>query len=115
MSVTKEIDGKHILKNDNSMSEVEQLKQFMEPWEYAQMIDELKNRKNTNVSRKQCVVAAVENQLEEISKAFPKRKIGLVVFNDDVTVIGDGSREPIVVAGDKLKNYEVSKEIISLN
>ncbi len=109
MSVTKEIDGKHILKSDTSMSEadMEEFKQFMQPWEYAQMINELKNRKMTNISRKQCVVAAVEKQLEEISKAFPNRKIGLVVFNDDVTVVGDGSREPVVMAGDKLKNYEV--------
>lgn len=39
-------------------------------------------------------------------KNNPDRKIGLVTFNNEVTIIGDGSGVPTTVAGDKLHNYE---------
>ncbi len=31
--------------------------------------------------------------------------LGIVTFNDEVQVIGDGTQAPITVAGDKLDNY----------
>jgi hypothetical protein len=36
----------------------------------------------------------------------PERKIGIVTFNGDVTIIGDGTKEPITITGDKLKDYD---------
>lgn len=35
-----------------------------------------------------------------------KRKIGVVTFNGDVTVLGDGSKDPSTITGDKLNNYD---------
>ena len=36
----------------------------------------------------------------------PDRKVGIVQFNDEVSIIGDGINAPSIVAGDKLLNYE---------
>jgi hypothetical protein len=36
----------------------------------------------------------------------PARRVGLVVFNGDVTIYGDCSRDPRVIAGDNLSNYD---------
>ena len=36
----------------------------------------------------------------------PERKIGLVTFNNEVTIIGDGVQQPTFVAGDKLYDFD---------
>jgi len=41
-----------------------------------------------------------------MKKKNPDRKIGLVTFNNEVTVIGDGTKDPITITGDKLYNYD---------
>lgn len=41
-----------------------------------------------------------------MSKNQPKKKVGLVTFNSDVTVIGDGQEKEQIISGDKLQNYE---------
>jgi len=41
-----------------------------------------------------------------MKKNNPDRKIGLVTFNNEVSIIGDGTKDPVTVAGDKLSNYE---------
>lgn len=64
------------------------------------------SQNSTWISRKQCVMAAIENQLSEFKKSHPNKKIGLVVFNDEVIVVGDSSKDPLVIAGDKLNNKE---------
>lgn len=34
------------------------------------------------------------------------RKLGIVTFNNEVTVIGDGTANPQTIAGDKLFDYD---------
>lgn len=34
------------------------------------------------------------------------RKLGIVTFNNEVTVYGDGSQDPQIITGDKLHEYE---------
>jgi hypothetical protein len=46
--------------------------------------------------------AAVEAQIQDLKAAHPNQKVGLVTFNEEVTVIGDGTSAPITIAGDKL-------------
>jgi hypothetical protein len=36
----------------------------------------------------------------------PDRKIGLVCFNHEVTIIGDGTKTEQIIAGDKLYDYD---------
>ncbi len=82
------------------------LKAFIEPGFENQQWYRHSNK--TYVSRKQCVIAALENELRQLEKNHPERKIGFVTFNNDVSVIGDGaSRDQVtVLTGDKLDNYE---------
>jgi len=63
------------------------------------------------VSRLQCVQTAVDEQIEAISKSHPHYKLGLVTFNNEVTVIGDGVSNQVTVAGDKLNDLDKLKEI----
>ncbi len=107
MSVTQEIKGKLEFKH-SSLEDIENFKSFMEPWEFLQMKKdlELDVLKKTFVSRKQCVLAAIESQLSEMKNDTPNRKVGLVAFNNEVIIIGDGSKDPKIIAGDKLLNYD---------
>jgi len=43
-------------------------------------------------------------------KQNPNRKVGLVIFGDDVCIIGDGKEVPLTIAGDKLFKYEICVE-----
>jgi hypothetical protein len=70
----------------------------------------MKQKKITYVSRLQCVQAAIENQINEMNTGAPDRKIGLVTFNGEVTIIGDATQNPQVIAGKKLDDFEVNFE-----
>lgn len=48
----------------------------------------------TYVSRIQCVKAAIDSQIGDMVSGAGDRKIGIVTFNHEVQVIGDGSKEP---------------------
>lgn len=41
-----------------------------------------------------------------MANGAPDRKIGLVCFNNEVTIIGDGVKVPQTITGDKLYNYD---------
>lgn len=64
----------------------------------------------TYVSRLQCVQAAVANQIEALFKNHPNSKVGLVCFNNEVTVIGDGTSQPAIITGDKLEAFDALLE-----
>jgi hypothetical protein len=49
------------------------------------------NKNVTYISRMQCVQAAIDSQLTEMAVGAPERKIGLVCFNHEVSIIGDGT------------------------
>ncbi len=40
------------------------------------------------------------------SKEHPNRKVGLITFNKEITLIGDGSNAPVTLAGDTLTSPE---------
>lgn len=41
-----------------------------------------------------------------MSTGAANRKVGVVTFNNDVTIIGDGTKDPQVITGDKLNNFD---------
>jgi len=41
-----------------------------------------------------------------MAKGANKRKVGVVTFNNEVTVIGDGTKPVQVITGDKLNNFD---------
>eukprot|EP01113_Clastostelium_recurvatum_P000455 TRINITY_DN101_c0_g1_i2.p1 TRINITY_DN101_c0_g1~~TRINITY_DN101_c0_g1_i2.p1 ORF type:complete len:985 (+),score=334.30 TRINITY_DN101_c0_g1_i2:83-3037(+) len=63
------------------------------------------------VSRLQCVQAAIERHIVDISQKHPQFKLGLITFSDEVTIIGDGRQDPLVVAGDRLHSFDELKKI----
>lgn len=48
----------------------------------------------TYISRMQCVQAAIDNQIQQMAHEAPERKLGIVTFNHEVTILGDGTKEP---------------------
>ncbi|KAL4233133.1 hypothetical protein ACF0H5_007818 [Mactra antiquata] len=69
------------------------------------------NRNVTYVSRLQSVQAAIDHQLQEMTKDFPNRRVALVTFSNEVTVFGDGKTDPLGIVGDKLGNKDTLKSI----
>ena len=45
-----------------------------------------------------------------MANGAPNRKIGIVAFNGEVSVVGDGSQAPVILAGDKLFNQDLLLE-----
>jgi hypothetical protein len=46
------------------------------------------------------------SQIEDSKNNYPKKKVGLVSFNDYVAIIGDAQKNPITLIGDQLKDKE---------
>lgn len=66
MNTTSEIEGKVDLKFGLSQEQIDMLKQFMEPGDEAQFnfLPGNQNQNKTFISRKQCILSAVESQLK---------------------------------------------------
>jgi hypothetical protein len=47
--------------------------------------------------------------VESLAKAKPTKRVGLVTFATDVTILGDGTGEPRVLAGARLSDFAVLK------
>lgn len=62
-------------------------------------------RGRTYVSRLECVQAAIEAQIQDLVRKQPGRHVGLVTFNEEVTIYGDCSNE-VIIAGDRLLSAE---------
>lgn len=100
MCVTQPVSGKIGLKT----SRLSELKKQLGPQEGPQFCP--REKKNvTYVSRLECVQAAIESHLSEMQKGTPNKRIGIVTFNADVSVIGDGFSD-ITLTGNKLMDFE---------
>ena len=106
MCVSQAIEGKHKIKGDNVAAMNKNFKKFGDGSD--QFFSNAEKNK-TYVSRIQCVKAAIETQIQDMSKGANKRKVGIVTFNNEVTVIGDGSKNPQTITGDKLDDIEFLK------
>jgi len=60
----------------------------------------------TYVSRMQCLQGAIDQQITDMSNGAQDRHVGIVTFNNEVTVIGDGLLPAQTVTGDKLNDYD---------
>ena len=100
MCVTEPVTGNLGLKTNK----LKELKKQLGPQEGPQFLP--KEKKNvTYVSRLECVQAAIESQLAELQRATPNKKIGIVTFNNEVNIIGDGFSN-ISIIGDKLQDFD---------
>jgi len=127
MCVSKPVPGKFNLRGDKAgdMSRslnVDQRQQYIGT----------ERRDVTYVSRLQCVQAAINHQIEELHSKQPNTKVAIISFNNEVTIIGDGTgvrfffffflklmtgltavllQEPVIVTGDKLHNSNQLMEV----
>jgi hypothetical protein len=49
----------------------------------------------TYISRLQCVQAAVHRQVEALALLYPHHRLGLITFNHELALYGDGTISPI--------------------
>eukprot|EP00347_Sterkiella_histriomuscorum_P018210 403346370 len=102
MCVSLPVQGHHQLRGDRIKGLKDELMKFGDGSDQRLQGD----HNTTYVSRLQCVQSAIEKQIEDMKIHYPERKIGLVTFNNEVTVIGDGMQIPQTIAGDKLYNFD---------
>ncbi|CAH1791039.1 unnamed protein product [Owenia fusiformis] len=62
--------------------------------------------KKQYISRLQCVQTAIKRQLERLKIENPEKRVAMVTFSNDVTVLGDADGVPITIAGDKLEDFD---------
>ena len=105
MCVSQPIQGKHKIKGDKT-KELAQFKKFGDGSDQFMQGE----RNVTYVSRMQCLQAAIDQQITDMSNGAADRKIGLVSFNHEVTVVGDGTQDPQTITGDKLMDYDYLME-----
>ena len=103
MCVTQPVSGKHKLKGDNLAALQAQMRQFGDGSE--QFIS-AQERNMTYVSRIQCVKSAIDSQINDMSNGAGQRKLGIVAFNHEVQIIGDGTQAAQTITGDHLNNFE---------
>eukprot|EP01116_Phalansterium_solitarium_P022340 TRINITY_DN7337_c0_g1_i2.p1 TRINITY_DN7337_c0_g1~~TRINITY_DN7337_c0_g1_i2.p1 ORF type:complete len:671 (+),score=201.42 TRINITY_DN7337_c0_g1_i2:186-2198(+) len=108
MGVSYEIQGKVQLRGHEKLGRLQSTLDI-ERNHYGQQAEQrLPNERHdiTYITRLQCVQAAVAAQLESLHRASPNTRVGLVTFNNEVTVVGDAAAEPKIINGDRLSNYE---------
>eukprot|EP00118_Oscarella_pearsei_P025546 m.308356 g.308356 ORF g.308356 m.308356 type:complete len:751 (+) comp43845_c0_seq1:107-2359(+) len=101
MCVTTEVQGRFHLRGEER-NRAQQLRD--EGIFGVQMADQ--RRDVTYVSRLQGVQAAIDHQLETMRNSHPNMAVALVTFSNEVTVLGDGSGTPLVIAGDKMADKD---------
>ena len=100
MCVSQPIEGQLNLKKKKQ----NYLMDLIDPGDEDQYMPD-ENRNLTYVSRLECVQAAIEAQLQEIAFISPDRKVGIVAFNNEIRIIGDGTYEEYVPEY-RLDNFE---------
>ena len=103
MCVTQPVAGKHNLKGDKLRELQAAMRQFGDG---SDQYLSAKQRGLTYVSRIQCVKAAIDSQITNMANGAGSRKLGVVTFNHEVQIIGDGTQDAATVAGDNLNNFE---------
>jgi len=109
MCISQEVEGSFKLKGDHSAS-TRRLRGHGDDQN-----QRLPNERRgiTYISRMQAVQAAVEAQLQALAQSQPGSRVGLITFNNEVSVIGDGTKSALNVAGDRLHNRDELLQIAS--
>ncbi|CAF1560005.1 unnamed protein product, partial [Didymodactylos carnosus] len=98
MSTTTLVNGTFQMPN------AQKQKQYAaEHFDGAQMI---RQHRQTHVTRLQGVQMAVDANLDNLVKVNPTRRAALLTFNHELTYYGDGTRDPLIIRGDKLNSEE---------
>lgn len=107
MCVSQPIEGKHRIRGDNLQKMIQEMRQYGDGSD--QFVNQADRRK-TYISRMQCVKAAIDSQVNDMANGAEQRKVGIVTFNHEVHVIGDGTKDVQVITGDHLSNFEYLRD-----
>ena len=89
MCCSEPVQGKFKLQGDKK----DQMKDLMKFGDGSDQF--LQGERNvTYVSRMQCLQSAINQQIQDIGNGAIDRKVGLISFNSEVNVIGDGTQDP---------------------
>ncbi|CAD8109937.1 unnamed protein product [Paramecium primaurelia] len=110
MSTTTEIKGKIECQPGLSQQEYEMLKKYIQP---ETQIYLNKSKDISYVSRKQCLLTAIEQQIKMLKQQNPEIVVGLVTFNNEVVVYGDGSQQPIKFSEQQLYQEVQMRTVLS--
>lgn len=104
MCTTSEIPTGHGLVKLTSVERKQQ--QMMAKFNLEAADQYLPNQSRTvqYISRLDCVISALQIQLEEMAQQG--KRAGLITFNNEVTIIGDGLSPPLYINGASLDNFE---------
>lgn len=111
MCVSYELKGKVQLKGG---ADLNKFSSFTETNAFGGFADQWlpnENRNITYATRLQCVQAAIASQIETLYKENPNTKVGIITFNSEVTLLGDGTQQQVSIVGDKLNQYESIMDI----
>mmetsp|Transcript_18563 Transcript_18563/g.55040 ORF Transcript_18563/g.55040 Transcript_18563/m.55040 type:complete len:772 (+) Transcript_18563:121-2436(+) len=104
MCVSTAVPGRHKFRGSRTEAMARELATFNDDGSLQTMPHE--SRGVVYVSRLQAVQAAVEAQLTQLKSTHPNTQCGLVTFNSDVALVGDGSKPIATLAGDTLASGE---------
>lgn len=103
-SVTNDIPVGHQLVKFNAAEKKRQRWMTMLDPEQAQIFS---REPMKHVTRLECVISAIEIQLEELYKQHPNKRVVLITFNNEVNVYGDGtSTSQWTINGNTLNDVE---------
>lgn len=108
MSSTLEIESRNFVASVTiNNQELESLKMALSSEEYAEQLQAIQRpRQQTHLTRKNCITQAIQKELNKMKNDFPFRKIGIVIFNDEVIIAGDGHSHVKQLTGNCLIDYE---------
>ncbi|CAN0089570.1 unnamed protein product, partial [Hapterophycus canaliculatus] len=107
MCVTTAVEGRLALRGDRTKD----MGRLLTSEDARNQLMPGQRRGVTYVSRLQSMQAAIDAQLGIMAKEMPSRHAGLVTFNAEVSLIGDGSGDSRIVAGDRLSDAEALKDV----
>ena len=92
--------------------ELEMIKNAISPEEYQEQLRNLQNpMQRAHITRKNCIIKAIQKELTKMKEEFPHRKVGIVIFNDDVLIAGDGQSPSKLISGGNLLDYHKCLQI----
>ncbi|XP_033101854.1 circularly permutated Ras protein 1-like [Anneissia japonica] len=99
-----------IRSNDESIARMEARKQFDDE-RYVAFPGAPSPQHKVYISRLQAMQSAIDTQLSRMEKHQLDKRVGVVAFNNKVIVVGDGSKEPVILNEEQLLEKDIVVEI----
>ena len=109
MSSTLEVSGEIAGQQEPmglSPGDLEMLRIALNPVEYQAQLDAIRisntSQRAFHMTRKNCLIRSIQKALNRMKEEHPLRRVGVVIFNDQVQISGDGRYSPTFINGNDL-------------